>query len=199
MAASLKAMWSLLNVMQVVAYLRHIENNPANLQTILTSLDNAITLGPIKTAMKDYGKDKFDVAKSKATNEELKKRGVDDTSLFWSLGLFALAFVVLALMFGLYYLVKALRKKCKYFKIIEDKLKKKLFFSSAIRYMIQGNLKLTHTAIFYIAITGLQFDSISNSAQTVINILIIVLIIVWPIFLSMFLMANRSKLDTAEF
>ena len=63
MAASLKAMWSLLNVMQVVAYLRNIENNPANLQTILTSLDNAITLEPIKTAMKDYGKDKFDVAK----------------------------------------------------------------------------------------------------------------------------------------
>ena len=95
--------------------MRHIENNPANLQTILTSLDNAITLEPIKSAVKDYGKDKYDVAKSKVSSEELKRSGIDDTSLFWSLGLFALAFVVLALMFGLYYLVKALRTKCKHF------------------------------------------------------------------------------------
>ena len=199
MAASLKAMWSLLNVMQVVAYLRHIENNPANLQTILTSLDNAITLEPIKSAVKDYGKDKYDVAKSKVSNEELNKGGIDNTSLFWSLGFFAIAFVVLALMFGLYYLVKTLRKKCSHFGTVEKILKKKLFFSSAIRYMIQGNLKLTHTAIFYIAVTGLQFNSVENSAQTVINILIIVLLVAWPIFLAVFLTANRSKLDTAEF
>ena len=65
--------------------------------------------------------------------------------------------------------------------------------------MIQGNLKLTHTAIFYMAVTGMQFDSISNSTQTVINILMIVLLVTWPIFLSIFLTANRSKLDTEEF
>ena len=192
-------MWSLLNVMQVVAYLRNIENNPANLQMLLTSLDNAITLEQVKSAVKDLGKDKFEVARTKVTNEEFRKSGVDDNTLFWSLGLFALAFVVLSLMFGLYYLVKTLNKRCKHFETIESKLKNKLFFSSAIRYMITGNLELTHTAIFYIAITGLQFDSRSNSIQTVINILIIVLIIVWPIFLSIFLTVNRSKLETKEF
>ena len=42
LALSLKSLWFLMNMMQVVAYLRHIEHLPANVETILESLDDAI-------------------------------------------------------------------------------------------------------------------------------------------------------------
>ena len=63
MAASLKAMWNLNHVMQVVAYLRIISNNPANLALIFDSVYNAVTLKPIKDSFKDYGREKYQLAK----------------------------------------------------------------------------------------------------------------------------------------
>ena len=42
-AISLKSFWFLMNMMQIIAYLRHIEQLPANVETILQSLNNAIT------------------------------------------------------------------------------------------------------------------------------------------------------------
>ena len=59
MAASLKAMWNLNHVMQVVAYLRIMSNNPANLALIFDSVYNAVTLKPIKGAIRDYGTEKY--------------------------------------------------------------------------------------------------------------------------------------------
>ena len=59
MAASLKAMWNLNHVMQVVAYLRIISNNPANLALIFDSVYNAVTLKLIKGAIRDYGTEKY--------------------------------------------------------------------------------------------------------------------------------------------
>ena len=44
LAISLKAMWNLMHVMQVMAYLRLLTNHPANSEMMLKSMHNAITL-----------------------------------------------------------------------------------------------------------------------------------------------------------
>jgi len=44
LAVSLKAMWNLMHVMQVMAYLRLLVDWPANSQMMLQSMHNAITL-----------------------------------------------------------------------------------------------------------------------------------------------------------
>ena len=44
LAVSLKAMWNLMHVMQVIAYLRYVVVWPAHTNTMLESMHNAITL-----------------------------------------------------------------------------------------------------------------------------------------------------------
>lgn len=44
LSISLKAMWNLMHVMQVITYLRFLVEWPANTQTLLDSMYNAITL-----------------------------------------------------------------------------------------------------------------------------------------------------------
>ena len=53
LAVSLKAMWNLMNVMQVMAYLRLVVDWPANSHMILDSMHNAITLENILKEVKD--------------------------------------------------------------------------------------------------------------------------------------------------
>ena len=55
LTVSLKAMWNLQNVFQIVSYLRIISNNPANLQLILVSIYDSITLKPIMKPLLAYG------------------------------------------------------------------------------------------------------------------------------------------------
>ena len=112
MAVSFKSMWNLLNVMQIVAYLKYVENSPANLQTILQTIHNAVTLEPVINAMKDYGTKKYEVAKEKYELEDLAKFDLEKGSLFWNLGVIAIAFFLLALLFGLYYLLRCCRRNC---------------------------------------------------------------------------------------
>ena len=53
LAVSLKAMWNLMHVMQVMAYLRLLVEMPANSNIILLSMHNAITLENIINSFYD--------------------------------------------------------------------------------------------------------------------------------------------------
>ena len=59
MAVSLKAMWNLMNVMQVFAYLRHVGAYPANLAVILESVHNAVSLDPLKDRAFEWTKETY--------------------------------------------------------------------------------------------------------------------------------------------
>ena len=55
LALSLKSMWNLMNVIQVLAYLRFMTNWPAFMMEIFKYMDNAITLKPITDPIFEYG------------------------------------------------------------------------------------------------------------------------------------------------
>ena len=77
-------------------------------------------------------------------------------------------------------------------------LKKKLFFSSAIRYMIESNLKITHNSVFFLAITG-SFESTSDKVFTILTCALLVVIVLWPFFVTAFLLHNRKRLKSPRF
>ena len=67
MAFSLKSMWNLMNVIQVLAYMRFFTNWPASMMEIFRYMDDAITLKPVTDPIFDYGKSAFEKANSKLT------------------------------------------------------------------------------------------------------------------------------------
>ena len=71
--------------------------------------------------------------------------GVQDSSLFKSLGVFFVVLFGLVFLVVVYLLVKAAKTKTGIAYKIRLKLEKKLFYSSFLRYMIVSNLKLNFT------------------------------------------------------
>ena len=60
LAVSFKAMWNLMHVMQVIAYLRLLVNWPANTSMMLQSMHNALTLENLINDLYDNFFDAFD-------------------------------------------------------------------------------------------------------------------------------------------
>ena len=61
---SLKAFWNLLNVIQVLVFLRNFTNWPAIVYQVLNQLFEAITLKPFMDPIFQYGKTTFEVKQS---------------------------------------------------------------------------------------------------------------------------------------
>ena len=59
LAVSLKSMWNLMNVIQVVAYTRFFSAWPAFTSEIFTQMDNAITLKPVSDPIFEFGQTQF--------------------------------------------------------------------------------------------------------------------------------------------
>ena len=112
-------MWNLNHVMQVVAFLRLISNNPANLQLVFDSVYNAVTLRPIKTVVFEYGEEKYDLAKEKVQDDEFLGMDIRKDNIFWSLGIFGIVLFALIIVLFLYYVIKLLRNRVEKFKILE--------------------------------------------------------------------------------
>ena len=55
LALSLKSMWNLMNVIQVVAYIRFFSGWPAIMLEVFKYMDNAITLKPVSDPVFEYG------------------------------------------------------------------------------------------------------------------------------------------------
>ena len=56
LAISLKSMWNLMNVIQVLSYVRFFSGWPALMLEVFKNLDNAITLKPVSDPIFEYGK-----------------------------------------------------------------------------------------------------------------------------------------------
>ena len=54
---SLKSLWNLLNVIQVLSYMRFYTNWPAWMREIFVYMDNAITLKPVTDLIFELGKE----------------------------------------------------------------------------------------------------------------------------------------------
>ena len=199
MAVSLKAMWNLNHVMQVVAFLRLISNNPANLKLVFDSVYDAVTLKPIKIVIFEYGEGKFDLAKQKVNDDTLIEMDIRKDSIIWSLGIFFIVLILLIMTLFFYYVIRLLRKRVGKFQVVEKYLEKKLFYSSIIRYLITSNLKLGFTCFFFLVYVGTEFKDWRSATNSTVNLIILTILLIWPLYMTLFLLSNRKLLDSEKF
>ena len=107
-AVSLKSLWNLMTVAQVLAYMRFYTAWPAFMMLILEYADNAITLKPISDYVYDYGKTQYQKANETLSDESLRSVGVVDSDLGKQLGIFSLILLGLLVAVGFYFLIKLL-------------------------------------------------------------------------------------------
>ena len=105
-ALSLKSMWNLMNIIQVLSYMRLYSNWPAMIDFQLNQLELAITMKPVSDLVMDFGKTKFQIANETLSDENLKSSGVSDPQLFKTLGFFGIAMVVLLILVLVFLLLK---------------------------------------------------------------------------------------------
>ena len=199
MAVSLKSMWNLNHVMQVVAFLRLISSSPANLKLVFDSVYNAVTLKPLKIAIFEYGEEKFDLAKQKVNDDTLLEMDIRKDSIIWSLGIFFIILIALFITLVFYFVIRLLRRRIRKFQVLENFLAKTLFYSGGIRYLITSSLQLCYTCCMFLVYVGIEFKNWHSSLNATINIIICTVLIIWPIFLTIFLLKNRKNLGKKSF
>ena len=92
-------------------------------------------------------------------------------------------------------LMRSLRNCCHQLLI---KIRNKLFFSVWIRYLIEGNLFITYEAIFYIKEKG-SFDDTKASFNTLLRIIVLIILVLWIVFATVYPTLNKSKLEEPTF
>jgi hypothetical protein len=111
-----------------------------------------------------------------------------------SLGIFAIVLLGLGALF-LVYLVVKMMKKCTG---LSNTLERKLFFSSFIRYMIVGNLKMNYTILAFL-LSSFSFATTIEGVQTIAYIVGLIALCMWPVFIVYFLTRNKEKLEERKF
>jgi len=197
LAASLKSMWNLLNVAQVIAYLRLITLWPANGLVALEFIEDGITLRKITKPMMEFGTSSFSDLNTTLDDVALQKQGIENPSLVKSLGIFFFAIIVIALLILAIALMRRLKKKYELVQKAIDLINKKLYYNGFLRYMVTGNLKLTHSGFSFVALAFATTDKIS-AFNLVLAIGICLLIIAWPIFVAIWMEKHKDELLDAD-
>ena len=164
---------------------------PAFMSEILLWVENAVTLKPITDKIFDYGSSKFELANQKLEEGYLEEFGITDRRLSKGLGIFAIFLFVYVICIGIYFLLVLLKPKS--LQSIKSWLSKKLFYNSALSYLLLGNLKWT------IYVFGFFFYHIEKGVESGVDyfkvggyILVIMFIIVYPLLFMFFLLKYQD-------
>lgn len=131
------------------------------------------------------------------TNNILSHLGYKSTNLLSNMGTF---FIALAFILGLVVLIIIMRfmiKKFERVRKVYEWLNKKLFFNLFLRTVMEGYLNFCISA--FLAISKLSFDTADQIIDSIIGLLMLLLISVFPIFTLAFLYYNRLKLENPDF
>ena len=107
-AGSLQSMWNLLNVVQVLAFMRFYTRWPALMTSILLWMENGVTLKPVTDKVFDIGKSKFELANQTLSDEGLLEVGITDPDLVRGLGVFSIVLILNLLGVAIYFLLSAI-------------------------------------------------------------------------------------------
>lgn len=135
-AVSLRAMWNLMNVVQVVVFTRHFCNWPSNVQQLLDKLHDAMKLRELNEFLLDRGMSAYEKAKVEFVSPELLEYGIDGATPLRSLGIFLIALVIIILLCFVFFLLKTLSVRLNLLKPAVALMKKNLFYKVWIRYLI---------------------------------------------------------------
>lgn len=193
LSVSLKSMWNLYNVCQILAYIRLFTNWPALMDSVFLYLDNAITLKPISDAFFDYGQTEYERVESTLNDEKMKAMGIQDIALSKNLGVYGIVFLTLVLFMGLFAIVSYIPSCIRFKKY----LRKKLFYHSFIRYMIVSNLKFNYTITAFL-ISSWSFATFFDGIRSYGYVLAMTAAVGFPIFIMVFMVRNKNILEESN-
>lgn len=189
LAVTLKSVWNLNHVMQVMAYYRLLTNWSANCAMIMLSMHNAVTLENVNKQLTGYFKDKLAIVQSSISSKKHEEQGLTSSNFFESFAIYGLILALLLILLLIYLMIRLLNSRNKTLRSIRTFLYNKLFYNSWIRYMIESNLKTTHNTVFFLYLTG-SFATLLDSGKTFTMCLLLAIIVLWPVFIWLFLSKN---------
>ena len=146
-AVSLKQLWNLLNVLQVVVLIRQYTAWPARVDLVLQYLNQAIYLEAISNWLFDRSLTQFEIVSNKTTDAFLLDTNIENNSVLQSLGIIALVFVCITVIVGLYLVCKSCSRRCECCQTLSRYVKGKLFYSVWLRWIIVSFLQ-TASSLF---------------------------------------------------
>ena len=195
-AISFKSMWYLLGVMQVVVLLKSYTAWPALGIKILDQIMQAITLEPIVNPILNLGKSKFEVADEYTSDEYMKSQGMSRTNVTSEIGVFYIALIAIGLLliFVLIALICVKRFAC--CKKVLITVKRKLFFTTPLQYVIQGYFRI---AGIYLLLLIINVKKEEKFHLLLAYSSIVLFFVLWPIWTLFFLLKNYKNLDDPKF
>lgn len=113
-----------------------------------------------------------------------------------SLGIFGFAIIVMLILVAFVFLVKKLNQKYKVLDKVAKLIRKKLFYNGFLRYMVTGNLKMTHTGFSIIAAWIYLSDPFEM--KILVGIAICLLMLAWPIYVAVWMEKHSEELHEEE-
>ena len=196
-SASFKSFWNLINVVQVLAYMRFYARLPAFMHELLVNLESSVTLKPITDKIFDFGKTRSELVNQTLSDENLKELGITDSNMLKGLGVFSILPLIYNICVGIYFLLSIIKVRDSVkVKSTKKWLKHKLFFNSAISYLLVGNLKWTIYAMgFSLYQNNKGFVDLFKATT---YHLLISFIALYPLLFMYFLFKYQDKLDIAR-
>ena len=114
MAATLKYVWSLNHVIQLMSYYRHFTNWSANCAMIMVYMHNSVTLENVNDEVKGYFKDKLAIVKESVESQEHKEKGLSSNNFFESFAIYGLILAILVVLLLVYLLIKLFKSTNKH-------------------------------------------------------------------------------------
>ena len=124
------------------------------------------------------------------------EQGIEDDSLMKSLGIIFISLIIIALIMIIYFLFKWCNKKYNCGKKILDAIRKKVFYSAPIRYIIVGYLKLLNQ---FLSMVFFGIIRLENGGMTTAYGFACLIFIIWPLFSAYFLLVNHEKAENSAF
>ena len=124
--------------------------------------------------------------------------GVQDSDIFKSFGLFGLAGALIVLGLIIHRAIKCLKQKTGLAHKARLALEKKLCHSGWLKYLIVSNLKLNYTIWAFLLAKG-GFETVSQGVLTIVQLLLLTVLIIFPPFIMIFLTKHKDDLDRPSF
>ena len=192
MTHSLKAIWNLISVIQVIAFLKYFAPWPALCDQVLDKLFDAVYLHSLSQNFFNIGMSSYELLEQESKNAFLKGQGIQSEKVLKDIGIFTILAFVLGVLLLIYVVLKILAKKVKACKVAVDWFSSCLFYSGPILLITIGYLRFTGIFTSYF-VHGFS-SSDQSTALTILYSLLVLACIAWPICVIITMVNNQDKL-----
>mmetsp|Transcript_23308 Transcript_23308/g.22916 ORF Transcript_23308/g.22916 Transcript_23308/m.22916 type:complete len:400 (+) Transcript_23308:2791-3990(+) len=196
LAASLQYIWGMINCLQIIVNIPLFSIQiPGNAVLMYSILINFVQLDIIPTEGL-YGS-VFAFDDSEPLNSNFYDMGYESLNIITNLGSNFLFLAIILVLYLVHCLLKACRNLSKGNKLVYEFSSKHLFYSLILRFLLENYLTYSICALLHIKM--LMFDNSSNTFASVMALISSGFLLLFPVFVTLFLLVNFQKLPEEGF